>query len=100
MTAFDLEGIKTHLADKWHGKCPMCEANIWHISEKLFQLTEFFEGATVVGGSVVPVLPIACQNCGFTVLVSPLVAARATASPSPSEGSAVNAAKDGQGGEG
>lgn len=74
MPELNFERIKSHLEQKWKGKCPMCGEGSWQVTDKLFQLTEFFEEGTVLGGRVAPVLPVSCQNCGYTALVSPLIA--------------------------
>jgi len=42
-------------------------------SKKIFQLSEFHEGNLVVGGPLIPVIPVTCTNCGNTVLVNALI---------------------------
>jgi len=42
-------------------------------SKKIFQLSEFHEGNLVVGGLLIPVIPVTCTNCGHTVLVNALI---------------------------
>ena len=64
-----------HLQGKWLGKgCPMCGISAWNIPDTVFELREFHAGNVVLGGPVVPVIPVACSNCGYTVLVNGIIA--------------------------
>ena len=65
-----IEFINTHWTNQ---SCPMCGNKTWNITDKIFELREFNNGDLVVGGpdaSVVPVIPIICDNCGNTVLIN------------------------------
>lgn len=52
----------------------MCGANAWAVQDKVFQLNEFSSGSLVIGGPLVPVVPVTCTNCGNTVLVNAIIA--------------------------
>lgn len=74
MAKLDNEKILAYLRTKWAGRpCQMCGVGSWNVQDSLFQLTEFNEGSVVLGGPVVPILPVVCGNCGNTVLVNALV---------------------------
>lgn len=51
----------------------MCGGEPWSVQDKVFQLTEFHQGSMVIGGPVIPVIPVSCGNCGHTVLVNALI---------------------------
>lgn len=52
----------------------MCQAGTWSVSEKVYELREFTGGGLVIGASpIVPVIPIACTNCGNTIFVNALI---------------------------
>ena len=59
----------------------MCNTGPWNAQNKTFQLTEFHQGNFVVGGPVVPVVPITCGNCGHTLLVNAIIAGLMPAEP-------------------
>ena len=53
----------------------MCDTKgPWSVQDKTYQLMEFAQGGLRLGGQVLPVVPIVCENCGNTVLVNALVA--------------------------
>ena len=68
--------MKDFLNSRWESpfKCSYCGKNEWIISDSLFQLIEFNDGNLVIGGDIVPIIPVSCSNCGNTVLVSAVVA--------------------------
>lgn len=62
------------LNEKWGDRaCPMCNKGPWEVQGKIFQLSEFSGGGLVVGGPLIPVVPVSCSNCGHTVLVNALI---------------------------
>lgn len=74
MSNFDSNTMINFLSDKWKGRgCPMCGQGPWSVQDKVFQLTEFHQGNMVIGGPVVPVIPVSCGNCGHTILVNALI---------------------------
>lgn len=74
MTNFDTDKIKKVLVEKWGNKsCPMCNNNNWNIQDRCFQLMQYNKGSMVVGGPVIPIIPVTCTNCGNTVLVNAIV---------------------------
>ena len=65
-----------YLNSKWKNQtCPMCGSRTWNVTDKVFELREFNDGNLVLGGpggSVYPVIPVTCGNCGNTIFVSAL----------------------------
>jgi hypothetical protein len=55
-------------------KCSVCGSRSWVVSDRIFELREFQGGGIVLGGdaSVIPVVAMACSQCGNTVLVNAL----------------------------
>jgi len=75
MNNYDHDKFIEHLGHKWGKKvCPMCGANRWGVSDKAMELREFNQGNLVVGGSIQPLIPVNCGNCGYTILVNGLIA--------------------------
>lgn len=74
MSNFDTEKLLSHLKVKWASRpCPMCGSGPWNVQDSIFQLLEYSEGGISIGGPVIPVIPVACTNCGNTVLVNAIV---------------------------
>jgi len=66
-------GIKW-LRSKWPNPvCPICTANNWQIAA-IGEIRDFSGGGLVVGGALIPVMPVVCNNCGYTLLFNALVA--------------------------
>ena len=65
----------SHLQNKWgNGRgCPMCAEKNWGIDDA-YQLTRFGKGDPAADERVMPIVPVICQNCGYTVLVSAILA--------------------------
>ncbi len=83
MSAFNTEKFIAFIGQKWGGKsCPMCDKGPWTVQDKVFQLSEFHDGSMVVGGPLVPVVPVTCSNCGYTVVVNAILSG-AIAAPAP-----------------
>ncbi len=62
------------LVQKWGDRpCPMCGEMSWQVDTRIYQLMEFAKGNFVVGGPVIPLIPVTCKNCGNTVLLNALV---------------------------
>jgi hypothetical protein len=59
----------------------MCGGGPWNVQDSTFQLTEFNEGNMVIGGPVIPVIPIICTNCGYVALVNAISAGVQKPSP-------------------
>ena len=69
-----------HLLEKLKSKncvpnsCPAChQITQWEVAQQVFQLLEFSKGNLVVGGPVIPVLPVACLKCGYTYLFNTII---------------------------
>jgi hypothetical protein len=49
--------------------CAVCGHNEWSLTDKVFEIREFFGGSMVIGGgSLAPILMVTCQHCGNTLL--------------------------------
>lgn len=56
----------------WRNRtCEICGNGNWNINDTIFQLSEF-QGDNIVlgGGSVAPLISMACNNCGNTKLLN------------------------------
>ena len=74
MASYDTKKVIQFLTEKWGDKaCPMCGKGPFQVQEKAFQLSEFHRGNLVVGGPLIPVIPVTCTNCGHTVLVNAII---------------------------
>jgi hypothetical protein len=70
----DTTALLEHLKRKWKGRsCQMCGTGNWNVQDKVFELAEFPQGSLMVGGPVIPVIPVVCSNCGNTVLVNAIL---------------------------
>lgn len=75
MSKIDSNKVITFLQDKWKGRtCPMCQNGNWSVSEQIFEIREFHDGNLALGGSIFPVIPITCSNCGNVFFVNAIVA--------------------------
>jgi hypothetical protein len=62
------------LNQKWSGRpCPQCHVANWQVQDSAYQLMQFSGGGIVIGGPVLPVVPVICGNCGNTILVNALM---------------------------
>lgn len=68
--------LNNFVQDKWKRPyaCACCGANNWNLADEVYQLTSFAGGAMIIGGPIVPLVPVTCNNCGNTVLVNALIA--------------------------
>ena len=82
MTSYDTEKLIAFISERWNDKvCPMCNTGPWSVQDSVFQFTEFHVTGTVIGGPVIPIVPITCEHCGYTVAVNAIIAG-AVARPS------------------
>lgn len=60
---------------KWKTKtCPMCGENNWNIDSDMMAMMRVDEEKNVqLGGRMIPLVALTCNECGNTVLVNPLV---------------------------
>jgi predicted nucleic-acid-binding Zn-ribbon protein len=66
--------VISFLSEKWGNKeCPMCGKGPWQVQDKVFQLSEFLPGR-LIGGLMIPVIPVTCTNCGNTQLINAIIA--------------------------
>jgi hypothetical protein len=84
--SFDSSKVIAYLQGKWgtNRLCPMCSRGPWQVENRIFQLMEFHQGSIIVGGPVIPLIPVTCANCGNTVLVNAIKAGAVTL-PHPEE---------------
>jgi len=48
--------------------CPICRSSEWVVSDYLVELREFKRGDLVMGGPIMPIIPLVCNYCGYTML--------------------------------
>ena len=61
----------THLTDKWGAaKCPMCKSGPWEVQAIVFGLDALSPGYIASGLPTMPLIPIVCRNCAYTVLIN------------------------------
>ena len=83
MSNFNTEDFISFIGKQWGGRgCPMCGKGPWSVQDKVFQLSEYHSGNLVVGGPLIPVIPVTCNNCGHTVMVNAILSG-ALAAPAP-----------------
>lgn len=75
LTNSQKEMLLNKLNREWRLRtCPICMSTNWTIIDKVFELREFNGGDFVVGGgSILPLIPLTCNNCGYTHLINPFV---------------------------
>jgi hypothetical protein len=75
MSKIDTAKFIEYLRTKWGEarECPMCGKGPWQVEGSTFQLMEYYGGAVMIGGPVLPIVPVTCAHCGHTVLVNALV---------------------------
>ena len=67
----NISNVIHHLDSKWGNRpCPICDSNSWYVSKKVFELREYHNGKLIGGAPIFPVIPVTCNNCGNTVMVS------------------------------
>jgi ribosomal protein S27AE len=75
VSKIDNQKVTAHLQNKWGSRaCPMCGKGPWNVQDSTYQITEYHEEGFVVGGPVIPVIPVICGNCGYTILVNAILA--------------------------
>jgi hypothetical protein len=75
MSKIDGNKMIAYLQEKWRGRsCPMCGVTNWNVQDSTFEIRQFSEGNMVLGGPIIPVVPVVCNNCGNTILVNALMA--------------------------
>jgi hypothetical protein len=82
MSKIDAQKLIAFLNAKWGGRaCTMCSIVTWSVQDSTFELREFNQGNMVLGGPLIPVVPVICSNCGNTVLVNAIMAGLVAAEP-------------------
>lgn len=65
------------LNTKWgNSKCPMCHNGSLNANDIVYELREFNNGNIVLSGEqkIWPVVPVTCNNCGYTLFVNAKIA--------------------------
>jgi hypothetical protein len=71
----DTNKIISYLKEKWAGRpCPMCQTGNWVVQDSCFQIMTYHSGNLVLGGPVIPLIPITCNNCSNTILLNAILA--------------------------
>lgn len=69
----DQKKLNDYLQKLTPQNCPLCGKGPWIASDTVFQLIEYNQNAIVVGGPVLPVLPLTCESCGNTIFINAIV---------------------------
>jgi predicted nucleic-acid-binding Zn-ribbon protein len=65
--------FQTWMEKYWrHGPCPVCQMNVYDTGE-VVELRFHIKGGSR-RRTVYPVIPIACRNCGYTLLINAILA--------------------------
>jgi predicted nucleic-acid-binding Zn-ribbon protein len=75
MDKIDVSTAKQFIKTKAKGTsnpCPLCKVRDWGITDTVFALIELYQNhiLDVRAGAYLPVIPITCNNCGITMLIS------------------------------
>jgi len=64
------------LNQKWRGGkfCPVCGTNGWNVEPQLAELRFLSVGGFAIGGPVIPLVVVTCNNCGNTILINAIKA--------------------------
>lgn len=95
-TETEIAKIVSFLKEKWGGRiCPLCQSGGWIVQDSCFQLMTYNSGGIVLGGPVIPVIPVTCNNCSNTVLINAILAGVVNPNDKPSTESAEDKPKIG-----
>jgi len=66
------ERIFKNLVDKWgkEPKCPFCDGGPWAVGDRVFRVSEFRDGTKDDPALAIPLVPVACRNCGATFFLN------------------------------
>ena len=71
---YDSDKFIEQMKEKWKDvACPMCQSQNWSISATIFLLPQYKDKKVILDDKIFPVIPVSCQNCGNTVLVSAII---------------------------
>ncbi len=70
----DEEKLLTKLDNLWKDKqCPICRNSNWGIDNKIVTPVNVDENKNIeLGGKFSPLIPITCDNCGYTIFINAL----------------------------
>lgn len=75
---------------RWRGgkHCTLCNTNSWNVESNLAELRFLHYGSFVLGGPVVPLVVVTCNNCGHTILFNAMKAGWTPPLPEAPQGAA------------
>lgn len=70
----DNEKLLQVINEKWvTKKCPMCGHNNWTIDKDMMTMLGVGEDKSInLGGKIIPVVAVTCNECGNTIFINPL----------------------------
>ena len=70
------QGMMDFITSKWRPPraCSVCGTNSWNLEQRLAELRFLSLGGFFVGGPVVPLIVITCNNCGNTIFINAMKA--------------------------
>jgi hypothetical protein len=88
----DQQKVADWLNKHWDGakSCPVCRSNNWSIPDMAFELRQFFGGNRVLGGPIIPLVPITCGTCGHVMMFNAILLGVVKAEVEAPEGVASN----------
>lgn len=66
--------VKAYLKRIKPPACPLCGGKDWTVSTQVFQAPEYHESTLIANGATLPVIPLACVNCGNTYFINAIIA--------------------------
>lgn len=64
-----------YIRGKWKDPvCPLCSGLTWSVAETVYELRQYNSGGiALVKIPIVPIIPVTCLNCGYTILLNSIV---------------------------
>jgi len=71
-----LQTLVANTFEKWDTPilCPMCKKQEWAADVVVFELRQFLKGNIKLGGPILPIVPLTCNYCGYTIFVNAIKA--------------------------
>ncbi|HCE4792025.1 TPA: hypothetical protein NKQ44_004442 [Vibrio parahaemolyticus] len=72
MANYNQDKLFEHLNSKWGDTpCPMCKGDKgWGVLDKIVEFPEYTISKSSGQSTVLPVIPVTCKNCGYTVVIN------------------------------
>lgn len=74
MQQYDFNALEDFLKARINSRCQICGNTNWSIEKRVFELREFNNGDFIMGGPIIPLVPMTCTNCGNTGLINAIQA--------------------------